>query len=415
MSVVSQVRRLDRGAEEAEADGPSPTSGRTTHHSYRQTFSVRYEYPVVFTRDLFATSNAVLADTLAHGAPGQRQKVVVLIDKGLAHRRDLPAKIVAYASDHADTIELLAEPEFIPGGEASKNDPALVERLQRRLVDLGLDRHAYVVAIGGGAVLDLVGYVAATVHRGIRLVRVPTTVLSQNDSGVGVKNGVNAFGQKNLLGTFVPPFAVLNDAAFLDELDKRDKRAGMSEAVKVALIRDADFFGRLERDADDLRAFEPEAVDYMIRRCAELHMAQIASGGDPFERGSARPLDFGHWSAHKLEILTHHQLRHGEAVAIGIALDARYSVLCGLLAPGSDTRICKLLRALGLPTFHPALNAADPSGERKILRGLREFREHLGGELTVTLLAGIGKGVEVHVMHENLIMQAVDWLQTNEH
>ncbi len=167
---------------------------------------------------------------------------------------------------------------------------------------------------------------------------------------------------KNLLGTFVPPFAVLNDSAFLDALDPRDKVAGMAEAVKVALIRDGAFFDWLESKAADLRDFRPSALDHLIRRCAELHMTQIATGGDPFERGSARPLDYGHWSAHKLEILSGHALRHGEAVAIGIALDARYSVLSGRLAEGQDERVCALIEALGLPLWHSSLEATEPSG-----------------------------------------------------
>lgn len=391
-------------------DGPAPSSGAATQ-AYVQRFTVAYEYPVVFTRDLFSRGNPVFAKTLGQAGPGACT-VLVLIDDGLQLSDDgLPDRVAAYADLYSDTLSLVAAPEYVPGGERCKNDPALVERLQRRLVDLRLDRHAFVAAIGGGAMLDLVGYVAATVHRGIRLIRVPTTVLAQGDSGVGVKNGVNAFGQKNLLGTFVPPFAVLNDAAFLDSLDPRDKRAGMAEAVKVALIRDGGFFDWLEQRVADLRAFRPAALDYLIRRCAELHVIQIASGGDPFERGSARPLDYGHWSAHKLELLTDHALRHGEAVSIGIALDARYSVLSGHLAEGGDVRVCALLRALGLPVWHAMLDARDESGERKLLRGLREFREHLGGELTITLLAGIGQGIEVHAMDEAMILESIAWLK----
>jgi 3-dehydroquinate synthase len=336
---------------------------------------------------------------------------MIFIDDGVASQADLIARIAAYVAAHSDTIELVAEPELIPGGERCKNDPALLSQLQKRVVDLGLDRHAFIVAIGGGAALDLIGYVAATVHRGIRHIRVPTTVLSQNDSGVGVKNGVNAFGQKNMLGAFAPPFAVLNDSAFLDALDAREKRAGMAEAVKVALIRDGAFFRWLELHAGELSAFAPKTMDHLIRRCAELHMRQIALGGDPFERGSARPLDFGHWSAHKLELMTEHALRHGEAVAIGVALDARYSVLAGHLADGDDRRIIDLLTRLGLPVFHPALKDADSFGEYRLLRGLRDFREHLGGELTITLLAGLGEGVEVHEMDERLIVQAITWLE----
>jgi 3-dehydroquinate synthase len=380
--------------------------------TYVQRFAVTYEYPVAFTRNLFAPANPLFAETLALREPDRCHKLVIFIDDGLrAHRPDLPAKITNYAKAYPHAMELAAVPEFVTGGEGCKNDPAVVERLQRRLIELGIDRHAFVVAIGGGALLDLVGYVSATVHRGIRHIRVPTTVLAQNDSGVGVKNGVNAFGQKNIIGTFAPPFAVLNDGSFLNELDERDKRAGFAEAVKVALIRDYAFFAWLERNALNLRAFRPEAVDYLIRRCAELHMAQIALGGDPFERGSARPLDFGHWSAHKIELLTGHALRHGEAVAIGIALDTRYSVLSGYLSGGEDVRVCNLLRALGLPLFQPMLKVVGANGQYELLSGLRDFREHLGGELTITLLGALGRGIEVHAMDEGLILEAIDWLE----
>jgi 3-dehydroquinate synthase len=149
----------------------------------------------------------------------------------------------------------------------------------------------------------------------------------------------------------------------------------------------------------------------MIRRCAELHMRQISQGGDPFESGSARPLDYGHWSAHKLESLTRHHVRHGEAVAIGMALDARYSVLSGLLAQGEEERICALLEHLGFALWHPALAKSGANGEWAILEGLREFQEHLGGELCVTLLAGIGNGVEVHDIDRERMRQAMVWLK----
>ena len=155
-----------------------------------------------------------------------------------------------------------------------------------------------------------------------------------------MKNAINAFGFKNLLGTFAPPFAVINDFAFLDILPEREKRGGMAEAVKVALIRDADFFAWLEREADALARFQPNALDTLVQRCARRHMHQIAHGGDPFETGSARPLDYGHWSAHKLEGLTRHALRHGEAVAIGVALDARYSVLAGCSGKARMSACC---------------------------------------------------------------------------
>jgi 3-dehydroquinate synthase len=229
-----------------------------------------------------------------------------------------------------------------------------------------------------------------------------------------VKNGVNAFGMKNLLGSFAPPFAVLNDASFIRTLHARDKIAGMAEAVKVSLIRDAKFFNWLEANAAALHDCEPQAMAHMIRRCAELHMHQIAHGGDPFESGSARPLDYGHWSAHKLEALTSHEIRHGEAVAIGLALDTRYSVQVGMLAPGGEERVYKLLKKLGFYLWHPAMETRDEEGRLLLLRGIEEFREHLGGELTITLLRDLGKGEEVHHMDTGEILHAMTWLRRRE-
>ena len=377
-----------------------------------QRFSVPFEYPVYFTDNLFDVANPTLVETVTRLEPERRHRCLVFVDDGLlATRPTLPDEIVAYARHHARHIDLVAAPMPLPGGERIKSELFFVEHLQRALMEHHIDRHSYVIAIGGGAVLDAVGLVAATTHRGVRHIRVPTTVLAQNDSGVGVKNGVNLEGQKNFVGTFAPPFAVLNDLALIDSLQARDKIAGMAEAVKVSLIRDRTFFEWLERNADDLAIFERSAMAYMIRRCAELHMHQIGHGGDPFESGSARPLDYGHWSAHKLESLTRHHLRHGEAVAIGIALDARYSVLSGLLAPGEEERICFLLEHLGFRLWHPALRSKAKDGSFAVLEGLRDFREHLGGELTITLLSDIGTGLEVHEMDERLVLESIAWLK----
>jgi 3-dehydroquinate synthase len=384
---------------------------RTTMHWQR--FSVPYEFPVVFTEGVFDPENSALRDVLCRLEPAKRHRVVFFVDDGLnAGRAPVSEAILKYAQRHADAIELACPPQAVPGGEKIKSELHFVESIQQALFDLHLDRHSYVVAVGGGAVLDAVGLVAATTHRGVRHIRIPTTVLAQNDSGVGVKNGVNLQGVKNFVGTFAPPFAVLNDQNFIDTLPERDKIAGMAEAVKVALIRDAGFFAWIERHMDDLATFERRAMATMIRRCAELHMRQIGQGGDPFETGSARPLDYGHWSAHKLESLTRHHVRHGEAVAIGMALDARYSVLAGLLAPGEEERICALLEYLGFSLWHPALAKTGANGEWTILEGLRDFQEHLGGELTITLLGGIGTGVEVHEIDRERMREAMGWLRS---
>ena len=384
--------------------------------AFIQRFSVPYEFPVYFTRDIFSDANHILSEAMGQPVSGRRRRVVFFLDEGLIREMpDLPRRIAAYVGARGDTMELAGPVETIEGGERCKNDPQLVEHLQRKLVSCGMDRHAYVVAVGGGALLDLVGYVAATTHRGIRHIRIPTTVLAQNDSGVGVKNGVNAFGFKNMLGTFVPPVAVINDSAFIDVLPGRDKRAGMAEAVKVALIRDGAFFDWLEEKAGALALFASEPLDRLIRHCALLHMRQISTGGDPFERGSGRPLDFGHWSAHKLEALSGYELRHGEAVAIGIAIDTRYSVLAGLMPPGADVRVRALLERLGFNLWHPACDLRrEIDGQRLVLAGLEEFREHLGGELTITLLKSLGTSVDVHEMDNALLDEAIEWLRPRD-
>lgn len=370
----------------------------------QQRVALVLEYPVVFTRDLLDPGSTVLVDVLAAREPQRRHRVVAIIDAGVAAARpELVGALATYAHHHAARIDLVAV-TTIPGGEAAKTIEIL-DDLVRRLAELAIDRHSFVLAIGGGAVLDVAGYAAAVVHRGVRLVRVPTTVLAQNDAGVGVKNGINAFGAKNFLGVFAAPFAVIDDSSFLATLDARDRAAGMAEAVKVAAIRDPVFFDWLVEHAPALAAFELAPVERMIRRCAELHLAHIAGGGDPFESGNARPLDFGHWAAHKLEVLTGHALRHGEAVAIGMTLDARYSVEAGLLDAAAFETFAALLRTLRLPTWHDQLL------EPALLDGLDEFRQHLGGELTITLLAGIGRGIECRSVELALVRRAIEALR----
>lgn len=388
---------------------------RASVNEHWQRFSVAFEYPVYFTEGVFRSSNPLLWQTMCRLEPTKRHRILVFVDDGLlVPRPDLLDEITAYAAFNRTRLDLVADPIVVPGGERIKDGFRYFADMQRNLLEHHIDRHSYVVAVGGGAVLDAVGLVAATTHRGVRHVRLPSTVLSQDDSGIGVKNGVNLYGQKNFVGTFAPPFAVLNDIEFVEMLERRDKIAGMAEAVKVALIREPAFFRWIEENAGALARFDRAALSHLIRRCAELHMYQIAHGGDPFESGSARPLDYGHWAAHKLEGLTNHELRHGEAVAIGIALDTRYSVLSGLLTDGEDDRVCRLLERLGFTVWHEQLEALGGGGEHVILEGLRDFREHLGGELSVTLLREIGEGIEVHEMEENLVLQAISWLRRRQ-
>ena len=380
--------------------------------SLKQNIAVKFTYDVHFTRGLFELSNPLLARVISQG--NHAKSLIAVVDGGLlAHHPQLISQIKQYATHYHDALTLAAEPTIVPGGEAAKNDPTLVEGIHQTIEQVGLCRHSYVLAIGGGAVIDMAGYAAATAHRGIRLIRIPTTVLAQNDAAVGVKNGINAFGKKNFLGTFAPPVAVLNDFDFLTTLDDRDWRAGIAEAVKVALIKDPDFWQFISDRAEDLNHRHSAAMEQVIYRCCQLHLDHIASYGDPFEMGSSRPLDFGHWAAHKLEHLTNYRLRHGEAVAIGIALDCTYSYLKGMLSKTEWQQIISTLTKLGFTLYIPEM-AIDTNTSDSIFAGLTEFREHLGGELAITLLQGIGRGIEVNQVDISIYRQAILWLQTTE-
>jgi 3-dehydroquinate synthase len=381
--------------------------GRIEH-----TINVSYRHQVFFTHEVFNPENALLKDVLVNDRPERERKALIVIDESLAQvQPSLLRSIENYFAMHAGSLTLVCAPLVIEGGERAKNSYFHVSEIHSAVDKYHIDRHSYIIAVGGGALLDVVGLAAATAHRGVRHVRMPTTTLGQDDSGVGVKNGINAFGKKNFIGTFAPPFAVINDFQFLRSLPDRDKRAGYIEAVKVALIRDAQFFATIERDAEALASFEPCSMQRLIYRSAELHLNHIATSGDPFEFGSARPLDFGHWAAHKLEQISDYNIRHGEAVAVGIALDVIYSRNIGLLDAVSAERILVLLEKLGFELFANELLNIDAENNLLVLKGMEEFREHLGGELTITLLQGIGQGIEVHEMNFPKITQAIYELQ----
>ena len=381
--------------------------------SLRQNVAVNFTYDVYFTKGLFDVTNPLLSKVVG-ASTNKAKSIIVTVDSGvLENHPQLIEQINNYVDCFADKINLATQPIVITGGEAAKNDPALIDKIHFCIEQVGLCRHSYVIVIGGGAVVDMVGYAAATAHRGIRLIRIPTTVLAQNDSGVGVKNGINAFGKKNFLGTFAPPYAVLNDFDFLTSLSDRDWRAGIAEAVKVALIKDRAFFDFISSHAEKLAGRDRRAMEQLIYRCCQLHLDHIANYGDPFEMGSSRPLDFGHWAAHKLEHLTNYRLRHGEAVAIGMALDCTYSYLTGLLTMEDWSRVINTLKHLGFELYvdELATNLEQVESQDSIFCGLAEFREHLGGEMAIMLLQELGKGLEVNQVSIPTYKQAILMLQ----
>ncbi|CAZ94564.1 3-dehydroquinate synthase [Zobellia galactanivorans] len=369
-----------------------------------QKFEVSYRYGLYFTENLFGTTNTLFRDIIKE-YKNEPVKLLFVIDDGvaLAHPQ-LVKSIETYCQNYQENLVHMKS-MVVQGGEACKNDQGQVEDILKAVSEYAICRHSFVVVIGGGAVIDMTGYAAAIAHRGVKLIRIPTTVLSQDDSAVGVKNSVNAFGKKNFIGTFAPPYAIINDTDFLKTLEQRDWIAGISEALKVALIKDAVFFEYLEKNAHLLRDRNMEAMQYTIYRCAEMHMHHIAQGGDPFESGSSRPLDFGHWAAHKLEYMTNYALRHGEAVAKGIVLDVAYAHLIGLINEADLNRIVRVFQNIGFDLSFPLASAKEVD---ELLNGIEEFREHLGGVLTITLISDIGVKHDVHEIDREVMKKALD-------
>src|SRR5437899_10243716 len=191
-------------------------------------FSLQFKFPVHFTQDAWNPANTIFFDVIRREEPDRRHRVLAVIDGQLASANPwLSPDVRGYFAAFPDALELVAPPVIVPGGEAVKNDFSHPLDMLERINDVGLDRQSFVVVIGGGAVLDMVSFAAAIAHRGVRVIRFPTTVLSQADSGFAVKNGVNLFGKKNFVGTFVPPFAVINDSRFLESLSHRDRISGV--------------------------------------------------------------------------------------------------------------------------------------------------------------------------------------------
>lgn len=365
-------------------------------------FAVSFRHRLRFTSDVLGADSEVLADLL-ESSEERIPRVQFWVDQCVADANpDLRQRLHAFGRRYQSRLLTCGPPQLVPGGEAIKNDVHILEQMLRVMNESDLDRRSYVVVIGGGAVLDTVGFATAIAHRGLRLVRIPTTTLAQADSGVGVKSGVNLFGKKNWLGSFGVPWGVINDRRLLETLGERDFRCGFSEAVKVALLKDAEFFDWLHENAEGIVRRGPECWT-AIERSAIWHLRHITAGGDPFEMLEARPLDFGHWSAHKLEAISEFSLRHGEAVAIGVAFDSVYSSLVHGFAAGDVERVLETLERLGLLTEHPVLGRTEA-----VFDGLEEFRQHLGGRLTVTMLAGVGRPIDLHEIDRLAMREAID-------
>jgi 3-dehydroquinate synthase len=273
----------------------------------------------------------------------------------------------------------------VPAGEKSKSRK-IKERLENQLLFAGAGRDSLIIALGGGMVGDLAGFVAATLFRGVRYVQIPTTLLAQVDSSVGGKVAVDHPLGKNLLGAFYQPDRVYIDRAFLKTLPPREIRNGMSEIVKYAAILDRRLFSLLESLPSGGAIRESRSILNIIRRCCVLKKRVIEQ--DEREADLRRILNFGHTIGHALESLSRYRMSHGEAVARGMVLEARIAAGLGMISQKEVTRLEQLIRKFGLPAGLPARYDL----HRIFSLTLRDKKAR-GGVVEYTLLEKIGKGV----------------------
>jgi 3-dehydroquinate synthase len=310
-------------------------------------------------------------------AAGDLSHAVVMTDR---HVQDSHAAAVAESlSRHEVRVEMIA----LEPGETSKSVD-VAAALWQGLLDLGADRRSVVVAVGGGVVGDLAGFVAATFARGLRFFQVPTSLLAQVDSSVGGKVGVNLPAAKNMVGAFHQPIGVLVDVQTLATLPEREYRSGLGEVVKYGVILDAALFEALEAGADRLVARDPDLLVEVVARCCRLKADVVER--DEYERTGLRAvLNYGHTFAHAIEAQAGYgELLHGEAVTVGMICAARLAERLGRVDAGFVARQRALIERLGLPVRLPKLDPA------RLVEAMRHDKKVAHGRLRFVLPARLG-------------------------
>ena len=299
-------------------------------------------------------------------------------------------------SDTGASVDLMV----ISAGETSKSAD-MAELLWQRLLEANADRKTVIIAVGGGVIGDLAGFVAATYTRGLRFVQVPTTLLAQVDSSVGGKVGINLPAAKNMVGAFWQPSGVLIDTRTLTSLPQREYQAGLGEVVKYGVIQDADFFAYLEQHVEQILARDDDTLRYIVARCCQLK-ADVVQQDEREESGRRAILNYGHTFGHALEAATRYrQLLHGEAVSIGMLCASRLAEALGLVEAEFTARQAKLLTAFSLPIEVPAVDL------KMVLDSMRQDKKVAHGKLRFVLPTRMGHVELREEIDEALIRAAV--------
>ncbi len=346
-------------------------------------------YPIHIGHGLLAQ----VADVLRERGVSASSKLLIVTDENVARLYLKPLRETLAAGGYS-----LAE-AVVPAGEQAKC-LAVYEQVMTAAIEAGLDRKSVVLALGGGVVGDLAGFVAATFMRGIPFVQLPTTLLA-HDSSVGGKVAINHPLGKNLIGAFHQPLAVVYDTATLSSLPPREVAAGFAEVVKHALIADEAFVAWLERHSEALNRLEPDLVAEAIERGCAVKVRIVSA--DETEQGLRALLNLGHTFGHAFEALCDYsELNHGEAIAIGMGLAAVLSERMGLAPEGTAERTKRLLQAFRLSTAWPK-----PFRPEDVLTVMRRDKKGVAGRLVLVLPRAIGKAEIVKQIDEHLILQVM--------
>lgn len=324
---------------------------------------------------------AQAGEQIARRLPGIRAAVVSDETVAGLHLHSLAESLTAAGIEHTSIV--------LPAGEKTKSYEKLVEASEA-VLEARLERGDAVIALGGGVIGDLAGFVSGIVRRGMRLVQVPTSLLAQVDSSVGGKTGINSPHGKNLIGVFHQPSLVLADTDVLDTLSSREFRAGYAEVVKYGLIDQPDFFAWLEGNWQDVFAGGP-ARSYAIATSCRAKAHVVAA--DEREAGQRALLNLGHTFGHALEAATAYdssRLVHGEGVAIGMVLAHEFSARMNLCSPDDAHRVAAHLESVGLPTRMSDIDGALPTPDI-LMQHIAQDKKVKRGKLTFILTRGIGQ------------------------
>lgn len=302
------------------------------------------------------------------------------------------------------SLGVVADRVILPDGEQFKT-LAVMDQVFTALLEKPHGRDTTLIALGGGVIGDLTGFAAASYQRGVRFIQIPTTLLSQVDSSVGGKTGVNHPLGKNMIGAFYQPASVVIDLDCLQTLPKRELAAGLAEVIKYGIILDAEFFAWLEHNLDALLALDTQALAYCIRRCCELKAAVVAA--DEHEHGQRALLNLGHTYGHAIETrMGYGNWLHGEAVAAGMVMAARTAQRLGQFSAADCERIIALLRRAGLPVQGPAAMPAE-----EYLPLMMRDKKVLNAQLRLVLPLAIGQAeVRSGVAHDMVLASVQDCL-----